>query len=201
MRTELILLLKTTKARWLFVLVFLLSANIYADSPEAWDDQYDHYFQKFTSRYFGPHFDWRWFKAQAIIESSMNTQAKSPSGARGLMQLMPRTYLEVKSEQFYLGGIERPEWNIAAGIYYNRYLYRRWQGVTHRDRLLLSLASYNAGYVRVLRAVRKVKGKIKNWESIKQFVPKETQLYVARIQRLMNVDSAPVVTIASLSSQ
>jgi len=198
---ELRLLQKTTKPRWFFILVFLLSANVSADSPEAWDDKYDHYFQKFTSRYFGPHFDWRWFKAQAIIESSMNTLAESPSGARGLMQLMPRTYQEVKSEQFYLGSIEKPEWNIAAGIYYNRYLYRRWQGVTHQDRLLLSLASYNAGYVRILRAVRKVNGKIKSWESIKQFVPKETQLYVARIQRLMNVDSAPVMTIASLSSK
>ena len=190
---------KTTKPRWLIVLAFLLSANVYADSPEAWSDQYDHYFQKFTSRYFGPGFDWRWFKAQAIIESGMNSQAKSPSGAMGLMQLMPRTYKEVKNEQFYLGDIETPEWNIAAGIYYNRYLYRRWQGVTHQDRLLLSLASYNAGYVRVLRAVRRVNSKTKSWEKIKNYVPEETRIYVARIQRLMGAGSTPVMTIASYS--
>jgi len=190
------LLNKTTKPRWLLILVFLLSVNAYADSPEAWNDQYDHYFQKFTSRYFGPHFDWRWFKAQAIIESSMNKRATSPSGARGLMQLMPSTFEEVKSEQFYLGSIEKPKWNIAAGIYYNRYLYRRWQGVTHQDRLLLSLASYNAGYGRILRAVRKVDGELKSWKKIKQFVPKETQLYVARIRRLMDADSTHAMTLA-----
>jgi soluble lytic murein transglycosylase-like protein len=50
-------------------------------------ERYDPTFRKYTKRYFGPAFDWRLFKAQAIAESNLNVGARSPVGARGIMQL------------------------------------------------------------------------------------------------------------------
>ena len=50
-----------------------------------WTDQYDRHFKKYSKRYFGPLFDWHWFKAQAIAESALSHDAESHVGARGLM--------------------------------------------------------------------------------------------------------------------
>src|SRR5690349_9992805 len=46
-------------------------------------DRFDETFAKYSKRYFGPGFDWTIFKSQAMAESSMNPEAKSPVGARG----------------------------------------------------------------------------------------------------------------------
>ena len=49
-------------------------------------------FQKYAKRYFGPAFDWGFFKAQGMSESGLDTAARSRAGARGIMQLMPSTF-------------------------------------------------------------------------------------------------------------
>src|SRR5919201_1404990 len=51
--------------------------------------RYDGVFRKYTKRYFGAGFDWRYFKAQGMAESQLNPTARSWVGARGIMQLMP----------------------------------------------------------------------------------------------------------------
>src|SRR6185503_3225496 len=94
------------------------------DSPR-WPREYDAHFQKYTKRYFGPNFDWRWFKAQAIAESHLKPEALSPVGAVGLMQVMPRTFREIQLENPHFVDVRAPRWNIAAGIWYARYLYRQ----------------------------------------------------------------------------
>ena len=33
-----------------------------------WTSKYDRHFRKYAKHYFGPHVDWRWFKAQGIAE-------------------------------------------------------------------------------------------------------------------------------------
>lgn len=163
-----------------------------------WTNKYDRYFKKNSKHYFGPGFDWHWFKAQAIAESGLNPNAKSRAGAIGIMQIMPRTYDEILTRKSHLGKIEEPRWNIAAAIYYNRQLYKRWQkrGIKPDERLDFTFASYNAGYTRILRAMKKAHKKqkeeiktVKKWEIVSPFSPPETRHYIRRIDRLMKVDN------------
>ena len=57
---------------------------------------YDMHFSKYSKRYFGVGFDWRYFKAQAVAESNLREDARSWAGAEGLMQIMPRTFQEIR---------------------------------------------------------------------------------------------------------
>ena len=91
-----------------------------------WTDRYDAHFRKYAKHYFGPGMDWRWFKAQAIAESGLKPDARSKSGARGIMQIMPGTFREIQKKNAHLKDVNSPRWNIAAGIYYDRQLYRKW---------------------------------------------------------------------------
>ena len=84
---------------------------------DAWPDEYDGHFRKYTKRYFGPYFDWRWFKAQAIAESGLDPDARSQAGALGLMQIMPATYEEITRDNPHFVTLDDPRWNVAAGIY------------------------------------------------------------------------------------
>lgn len=159
-----------------------------------WHDVYDKHFQKYTTRFFGPSFNWRWFKAQAIAESSLNNDAASPSGAIGVMQILPSTYHDIQQAQSYFGDLEDAQWNIAGGIFYNRMLFRKWKDLPEADRLYLAFASYNAGYQRIVRAVTRARrhGAVRRWEQIKAYVPAETRAYVERIRQLMEEESRPL---------
>lgn len=160
--------------------------SIYSD---AWSSEYDHIFRKYSKRYFGPHFDWRWFKAQAVAESGLQPSAKSGVGARGVMQIMPATYAEIRQKNPYFDNIESPRWNIAAGIYYNHKLYKYWPEVSGNDRLYFTFGSYNAGLGSIVRAVNKSgRSKERAWNTVADFAPEETRNYVSRIKRLKKVD-------------
>lgn len=161
-----------------------------------WTSKYDRYFKKNSKHYFGPGVDWHWFKAQGIAESGLNPKAKSRVGAIGIMQIMPKTYQEITKKQANLGRIEEPRWNIAAAIYYNRQLYKRWKkkNVSVDDRLNFTFASYNAGFTRVLKARRKLREKYKKqpevinkWEKVSPYTPPETRHYIRKIDKLMQV--------------
>ncbi|MEE2964240.1 MAG: hypothetical protein VX427_08870, partial [Acidobacteriota bacterium] len=39
---------------------------------------YDQYFSKYSKRFFGVGFDWYYFKAQALAESTLDEDARSP---------------------------------------------------------------------------------------------------------------------------
>ena len=179
--------------RW-FLLLILLPGIAYASlvrhvSDDYWGNDYDHHFRKYAKHYFGPHVDWRWFKAQGIAESGLKPDARSPVGAQGIMQILPSTYAEIREKNPHFTHIEEPRWNIAAGIYYDRMLYRKWKkGLPTEERLAFALASYNAGYGNVLRAfkrARKAEGEVKAWEQVAPHAPGETRHYVRRIKRLM----------------
>jgi len=150
-----------------------------------WTDKYDRHFKKYSKRYFGPLFDWHWFKAQAIAESGLSNDAKSHVGASGLMQIMPATFDEINKKNPHFSKLDSPKWNIAAGIYYDRTLYRKFKKTSEQDKLYMTFASYNAGYGRILNASKRTSSDEKIWDEIKHYLPKETQGYVNRIRKLM----------------
>lgn len=152
-----------------------------------WPDEYDQHFRKYSKHYFGPGFDWRWFKAQAIAESGLKARARSKSGARGIMQILPGTYREIQEENPHLKDIDSPRWNIAAGIYYDRLLYKRWQSPPPgEERLYFAFGSYNAGYTRIKNTLKKVGPPATTWENVEYHVPGQTRHYVRRIRGLMD---------------
>lgn len=181
---------------WLWLLAALLPALAVAGigghvKDAHWTNKYDPLFRKYTKHYFGAHFDWHWFKAQGIAESGLNPDAKSPMGARGIMQILPSTYREIKTRNPFFARIEEPRWNIAAGIFYDRQLYRKWKkkrDIQTAERLKFAFGSYNAGYGNVHKAYRRAErkhGEVKRWKFASAFVPRETRLYVKRIEQLM----------------
>ena len=155
-------------------------------------DRYDDAFRKYSKRYFGVAFDWRYFKAQGMAESGLQATARSWVGARGVMQLMPSTFRAIQSQRPELRSIDDPEWNIAAGILHDRDLWRLWARTTPEDeRHRFMFASYNAGEGTILRAcsaARDARLDQSNWSSIERVAPvvtrwryRETLGYVRRI--------------------
>lgn len=159
------------------------------DSPH-WTDEYDRYFRKYSKRYFGPGMDWRWFKAQGIAESALKPESESHVGAKGVMQIMPATFSDIQRSNPHFSSIDEPRWNIAAGIWYNRSLFRAWQKRVPQsgDRLSFTFASYNAGLGTIQKAWKRAGGKSKDrlpWKEVASKSPRETQAYVRRIAELM----------------
>jgi len=153
-------------------------------------ERYDPTFRKYTKRYFGPAFDWKYFKAQGMAESGLDSTAKSWVGARGVMQLMPSTYRDIASHRPEFGTIDQPEWNIAAGIMHDRYLWTLYQkDIADDERHRFMFASYNAGEGTINRAITMARASGPPvWSNVEQIAPTvgrwrytETLGYVRRI--------------------
>ncbi len=89
--------------------------------------------------------DWRLLASLIYQESQFDPQAESWSGARGLMQIMPKTAEE-------MGIVEQadPGEVIRGGTNYLKRLYKSFEGVTDSiQRLKFTMASYNCGYSHV----------------------------------------------------
>jgi soluble lytic murein transglycosylase-like protein len=97
-------------------------------------------------------------KAVICEESGFNPQCLSRTGARGLMQIMPRT-----ARWYHVRGWTQPEANIDLGT---RYL--KEQLVSFDNNLPLALAAYNAGPYMV-----------RKYKNIPPFA--ETRRYVRRV--------------------
>lgn len=132
-----------------------------------------------------------------MAESNLDSAAKSWVGARGIMQLMPNTFQEISSKNPEMARIDDPEWNIAAGIYYDRILWRQWAADSVEDnRREFMLGSYNAGRSTILKAqamARRDSLDHRAWPSIVRIAPKvdrwrysETLGYVRRIDSLQS---------------
>jgi hypothetical protein len=101
-------------------------------------------------------------RAVVQVESAYNPNARSPKGAKGLMQLMPATAL-----RFGVANPFNPAENVRAGVAYLRQLLNRY-GNNEK----LALAAYNAGPGAV----------DKYGESVPPY--RETQNYVSRINKI-----------------
>ena len=88
-------------------------------------------------------FDWRLLVAQMYQESEFKARRTSFAGARGLMQVMPRTarQLGVDPDRLY-----EPEVGLGAGVRYLDWCRDRFEGeLPLAQRIWFALAAYNAG--------------------------------------------------------
>ncbi len=130
-------------------------------------------------------------------ESAFNEKARSPSGARGLMQIMPRTGKDIARNlnERWRGNssLYNPITNIKYGAYYYQKLLTQFDG-----HYALALAAYNAG-----------PGRVKKWLPEAETLPadiwietipyKETREYVINVlayaliyQQRAQLDDRPI---------
>lgn len=102
--------------------------------------------------------DARLVHAVITVESAYQPRARSPKGARGLMQLMPAT-----AQRFGVTDVYDPGQNIAGGVEYLAWLLKRFNGDTR-----LAAAGYNAG-----------EGAVDRHGGVPPYA--ETQVYVERV--------------------
>ncbi|HEV7764850.1 MAG TPA: lytic transglycosylase domain-containing protein [Thermoanaerobaculia bacterium] len=98
----------------------------------------------------------------AVIEqeSRFKPRARSHVGAKGLMQLMPRTGRWMGARDLY-----DPEQNIDAGVKYIKYLDKRFNGDLNKI-----IAAYNGG-----------EGNVKRYQGVPPF--RETRQYVKKVMK------------------
>jgi soluble lytic murein transglycosylase-like protein len=103
-------------------------------------------------------------KAIIMAESGFNPKAVSKVGARGLMQLMPRTARSLGVEDSF-----KPAHNIDAGVRYFKHLLDQFDG-----EIKLALAAYNAGSYNVRKY-----GGIPPFKATKFYINKVLKYYEA----------------------
>ncbi|GAB5449859.1 MAG: LysM peptidoglycan-binding domain-containing protein [Halioglobus sp.] len=122
-----------------------------------------------------------------VVESNLNPFADSPSHASGLWQIMPRTgrHLGLRQDYWYDGRRDLRD-STRAGLDYLEELYAQCE-----QDWLLTLAAYNAGKARVLRAQRHNarRGESTDYWSLR--LPRETRRYVPRLIALAQIVADP----------
>lgn len=111
-------------------------------------DKYDPIFRRYAPTI---NWDWRMLAAQAYTESRFNPRARSFAGARGLMQIMPRT-----GRSYGLRNANDPEQSVRAAVSYLDDLERMFADKVPdpAERKKFILASYNAGQGHIFDAMR-----------------------------------------------
>ncbi len=103
-------------------------------------------------------------KAIIMAESGYNTKAISKKGAKGLMQLMPRTAQSMGVEDIF-----NPHQNIAGGVQYFKQMVNRFNGDVK-----LALAAYNAG-----------SRNVRNYNGVPPF--KATRSYIKKVLKYYHI--------------
>ena len=142
---------------------------------QVYKQEYSEYVTKYAEEY---EIDPMWIYAIIKVESNFNSSATSGSGAKGLMQLMDDTAIdiakELKIENFESNMLYNPEINIKIGVRYFDQLLSKYN-----ENYYLAIAAYNGGI-----------GNVDNWISkgvinpdgsnIENIPYKETNMYVRK---------------------
>ncbi len=118
------------------------------DKFEAYIDYFKDYGQQYD-------FDWLLLAAQGYQESRLNQNLVSRAGARGIMQVRPST---ASDPRINIPNISTAKNNIHAGAKYMGFLRGRYYEHLFMDsfnKILFTLASYNAGPRRIARMRKK----------------------------------------------
>jgi soluble lytic murein transglycosylase len=117
--------------------------------------------------------------AVILEESRFNPQALSVAGARGLMQIIPRTGHQIarrlKLHPFSVGLLFEPEMNLRLGSWYLAHLLQEFEG-----KEALALAAYNAG-PQAVRDWVTPKNTLREDEFVENIPYRETRNYVIRV--------------------
>jgi Transglycosylase SLT domain len=121
-----------------------------------------------------------WIRAVMRVESGEKSRARSRRGATGLMQIMPRTWNELRARHSLGTDPYDPHDNILAGAAYIRELYDRYGAPGF-------LAAYNAG-----------PGRYERHLATSRPLPAETQAYVATLAPMIKSTqaTAQIATVA-----
>ena len=115
--------------------------------------------------------DWKMLAAVIYQESKFHIEARSPRGAAGLMQLVPRT-----AESFGCRNPLDPEENIRAGVAFLRAVEKRYKHMAAGpDELAkFTLAGYNAGTGRLKHCINYARhngADVSRWENVAAAIP------------------------------
>jgi membrane-bound lytic murein transglycosylase MltF len=143
-------------------------------------------FKKYSTQY---KLDYLLMAAQGYQESGLNQSARNPSGAIGIMQVLPATGAEQK-----VGDITQLDPNIHAGVKYIRFMMDQYfanEPMDEMNKELMTFAAYNAGpgRIRGLRAETKKRGLDPNvWfgnveRVASERIGRETVQYVSNIYK------------------
>jgi len=103
-------------------------------------------FQKYANQY---QFPWMLIAAEAYQESGLNQQARGPTGAIGVMQVMPAT---AAAPPVSIPNVSAVDPNIQAGVKLLKYIrddYFKDAPMDPLNKTLITLAAYNAGPARL----------------------------------------------------
>lgn len=156
-------------SRRYFELSKTLPASAVLSIPKGQISIYDPLFKKYAKQI---DWDWRILAAQAYNESHFDTLAVSWAGARGLMQLMPRT---AQAFGVSMNEITNPEKNIGAAVKSIQSLNKSLADIEDKnERIKFILAAYNGGLGHILDAMALAKKYGKNphvWDkNVSEFV-------------------------------
>ena len=113
----------------------------------------------------------------AEVESSFDRRARSPAGAAGLFQLMPDTAKRFGLSLWPRDQRYQPEPSATASARYLKYLYDRFKDWR------LALAAYHAGEGTVQKLLARYK--TDSYDAIAKHLPAVTQMYVPRVEAVL----------------
>ncbi|NPV28423.1 MAG: lytic transglycosylase domain-containing protein [Firmicutes bacterium] len=132
--------------RWYFLIVLVIISVLYfLQAKWFWKLFYPWpYRREITAAASRHQLDPHLLAALIRVESRFDPHAQSDVGARGLMQVMPKTALwvarQIGLEDFHPDLLYQPEVNLLIGSWYLAHLFQEFQG-----NLNAALAAYNAG--------------------------------------------------------